>query len=69
VKRVATEYFGSDAMTIVVVGDKSTVLPRSTASARHPDERDAYGNPLSAATPATPKPAAPPAKPAPAPKK
>jgi predicted Zn-dependent peptidase len=59
VKRIATEYFGSDAMTVVVVGEKSTVLPQVEAlSLGAPDERDAYGNPLTA-TPATP------AKPAP----
>ncbi|MBX3204770.1 MAG: insulinase family protein [Labilithrix sp.] len=82
VKRVALEYFGSDAMTIVVVGDKATVLPQVDALGFGPaDERDAYGNPIGAAggdakTPAKPatgaaKPAATPAKPttAPAPKK
>ncbi|MBX3200138.1 MAG: insulinase family protein [Labilithrix sp.] len=80
VKRVALEYFGSDAMTIVVVGDKATVLPQIDALGFGAiDERDAYGNPLAAAgaegktaaKPAPAKPAAPaaaaPAKPAAAP--
>lgn len=47
VKRVAMEYFSSDAMTIVVVGGRSTVLPQLEAlDVGAIDERDAYGNPL-----------------------
>jgi predicted Zn-dependent peptidase len=47
VKRVATEYFGSDAMTIVVVGDKGSVLPQLEAlGLGGADERDPYGNPI-----------------------
>ena len=50
VKRVAMEYFGSDAMTIVVVGEKKTVLPQVEAlELGTVDERDAYGNPVGAA--------------------
>ncbi len=63
VKRVAMEYFGSDAMTIVVVGDKATVLPQVAALELGPvDERDVYGNPI-ASQAAAPK-AATPTKPA-----
>jgi predicted Zn-dependent peptidase len=58
VKRVATEYFGPDAMTIVVVGDKSTVLPQlESLGVGGVDERDAYGNQVTSGGPA--KPAAP----------
>ena len=50
VKRVAMEYFSPDAMTIVVVGDKATVLPQIAAlELGSVDERDAYGNPVGAA--------------------
>lgn len=57
VKRVATEYFGSDAMTIVVVGDKSTVLPQlDSLGLGAADERDAYGNPLASGKAAPAKP-------------
>jgi len=62
VKRVAKEYFGSDAMTIVVVGDRNTVGKQVEGLGFGPlDERDAYGNPLGAAG------GAPAAKPAPKP--
>ena len=51
VKRVATEYFGSDAMTVVVVGDRKTVLPQiEKLELGAVDERDAYGNPIAAAS-------------------
>lgn len=68
VKRVAMEYFGEGAMTIVVVGDKATVLPQvEKLELGAVDERDAYGNPIASGaatkTPAPEKPA--PAKPAP----
>jgi predicted Zn-dependent peptidase len=64
VKRVAMEYFGSDAMTIVVVGDRTTVLPQLNALGLGPaDERDAYGN--STAPAAAPAKQAPEAKPTP----
>jgi zinc protease len=50
VKRIATEYFGSDAMTVVVVGDKGSVGPQVEALGLGAfDERDAFGNPLGAA--------------------
>ncbi|MDF2691817.1 MAG: Zinc protease [Labilithrix sp.] len=50
VKRVASEYFRPNAMTIVVVGDKTTVLPQVDALGFGPaDERDPYGNPLAEA--------------------
>lgn len=65
VKRVASEYFTSDTMTIVVVGDKATVLPQIEAlGLGGVDERDAYGNPLGAtsARPAAPKDATTPRK-------
>jgi len=66
VKRVALEYFGGDAMTLVVVGDRSTVLPQlDKLDLGAIDERDPYGNPL--ATGGSAKPATS-AKPAPAPK-
>lgn len=77
VKRVALEYFGSDAMTIVVVGDKATVQPQLDWLGPV-DMRDAYGNPIgdgptkpAPATPvvAPPKPATPAAPPSPPAKK
>jgi zinc protease len=47
VKRVANEYFGKEAMTVVVVGDKATVGPQVDALGLGAvDERDAYGNPI-----------------------
>jgi zinc protease len=47
VMRVAKEYFSPEAMTVVVVGDRSTVLPQLEALGLGPiDERDAYGNPV-----------------------
>ncbi len=50
VKRVATECFGPDSMTIVVVGDRKTVLPQLDSLGLGPvDERDAYGNPVTPA--------------------
>jgi zinc protease len=45
VKRIATEYFGSEAMKVVVVGDKTTVLPQLDGLGTV-DIRDAYGNPI-----------------------
>ena len=64
VKRVAAEYFGSDAMTVVVVGDRKTVLPQIEAlELGAVDERDAYGNPVTAgAAVKTPAAAPPPAQ-------
>jgi zinc protease len=50
VKKIAVEYLGSDAMTIIVVGERATVTPQLDAlglGAR--DERDDFGNPLTAA--------------------
>jgi len=62
VKRVAAEYLKADAMSVVVVGDKATLAPQLDSLGMGPfEERDAYGNPVTA------KPDA--AKPAPAPKK
>ena len=61
VKRVALEYFSSDAMTLVVVGDRSTVLPQlDKLDLGAVDERDPYGNAMATGGAA---------KPAPAPKK
>ena len=64
VKRVAAEYFGSDAMTVVVVGDRKTVLPQiEVLELGAVDERDAYGNPVTAgAAVKTPAAAPPPAQ-------
>jgi predicted Zn-dependent peptidase len=48
VKRVAAEYFTNAAMTVVVVGDKSTVGSQlDSLGLGAIDERDAYGNPPS----------------------
>jgi zinc protease len=71
VKKVAQEYFRPSQMTVVVVGDKATVLPQVDALGFGPaDERDPYGNPVSstasAKPDAKPAPAKPDAKPAPA---
>jgi predicted Zn-dependent peptidase len=58
VKRVAAEYFDPNAMTIIVVGDKKTVLPQlEPLGLGAIDERDAYGNPVSesGAKPSDPK--------------
>jgi zinc protease len=50
VKRVAVEYLKADAMTVVVVGGKATLAPQLETLALGPfEERDPYGNPLSAA--------------------
>lgn len=47
VRRVARAYFSGDAMTIVVVGDRATVLPQlAELGLGAIDERDPYGNPL-----------------------
>jgi zinc protease len=56
VKRVANEYFGSDSMTVVVVGGKQQVAPQlEPLGLGAVDERDAFGNPLGGAE--APKPA------------
>lgn len=47
VKKVALEYLGSDAMTIVVVGERATVASQLDAlNLGGRDERDDYGNPV-----------------------
>jgi len=47
VKRIAAEYFAPESMTVVVVGDRSSVGPQVDALGLGPrDERDEYGNPL-----------------------
>jgi zinc protease len=47
VKRIANEYVIPDALTLVVVGDKSTVLPQVEAvNLGGFEQRDAYGNPV-----------------------
>jgi predicted Zn-dependent peptidase len=62
VKRVAGEYLDAGAMTVVVVGDKAKLAPQLDSLGLGPfEERDAYGNPLSAKVEATGKAAAPPA--------
>lgn len=49
VKRIAAEYFAPESMTVVVVGDASSVGPQVDALGLGPrDERDEYGNPLTA---------------------
>jgi zinc protease len=56
VKRVAVEYLEPKAMTVVVVGGKSTLAPQlETLALGAFEERDAYGNPLAAAPAETPK--------------
>jgi len=51
VKKVATEMLVSKDMVLVVVGDKSTVLPQlQSLNLGDIDERDAYGNPLPSPT-------------------
>jgi zinc protease len=58
VKRVASEYLKADAMTVVVVGGKATLAPQLDSLGLGPfDERDPYGNPLTApGAPPTPAP-------------
>lgn len=47
VKRVAAEYFSSESMTVVVVGDKAAVSPQlDPLGLGTLDERDPFGNPL-----------------------
>ena len=47
VKRIATEYFDSKAMTVVIVGSKSALAPQLDSLNLGPfEERDAYGNPV-----------------------
>lgn len=58
VKRVATELFGSDGMTLVVVGDKAKLEP-DLAKLGAIEERDFYGNPVKPAAAQDTKPAAP----------
>lgn len=62
VQRVAKDFFDPNHMTVVVVGDKSTVVPQLEALGLGGiEERDAYGNPL-ASDAATRAPTAPAAK-------
>jgi zinc protease len=60
VKRVAAEYLKADAMTVIVVGDKTKLAPQlDTLGLGVFEERDAYGNPITptdAAKPDTAKP-------------
>lgn len=67
VKRVAQDLLSSDAMTVIVVGDKAKLAPELETLGRGPfEERDVYGNVVKAD--AAGKSAAPPkAPPAPAP--
>jgi zinc protease len=52
VKRVATELLVRDAMTVVVVGDKKSVVPQLEALGLGAfEERDPFGNLLPAAKP------------------
>jgi len=56
VKRVANEYFGSESMTVVVVGGKKDVAPQlEPLGLGALDERDPFGNPLGAIPVAAPK--------------
>lgn len=49
VKRVAVEYLDAAAMTVVVVGDKASLAPQLDSLGMGPfEERDAYGNPVTA---------------------
>ena len=49
VKRVAAEYLESKVMTVVVVGSKATLAPQIESLGFGPfEERDAYGNPVTA---------------------
>ena len=55
VRRVASEYFGPESMTVVVVGGKSQVVPQlEPLGLGAIDERDPYGNPLGAGPSAQP---------------
>jgi predicted Zn-dependent peptidase len=50
VKRVAGEYLKADAMTVVVVGGKATLAPQlDSLGLGGFEERDPYGNPITAA--------------------
>ena len=53
VKRIASEYFTAEQMTVVVVGGKDKVMPQlEPLNLGAVDERDAYGNPVGSAKPA-----------------
>lgn len=57
VKRVAAGYFAPGSMTVVVVGDRSIVLPQlAELGLGAVDERDAYGNPVAGPSQASPAP-------------
>jgi zinc protease len=58
VKRIANEYFGSESMTVVVVGGKQQIAPQlEPLGLGAVDERDAFGNPLGAVPSEAAKPA------------
>lgn len=55
VKRIATQLLGPDAMTVIVVGDKAKLAPELETLKLGPiEERDFYGNPVTAAAKAGP---------------
>ena len=47
VKRIASEYFAKEKLTVVVVGGKDEVMPQlEPLKLGSPDESDAFGNPI-----------------------
>jgi predicted Zn-dependent peptidase len=70
VKRVAAEYLKADTMSVVVVGGKATLAPQLETLGMGPfEERDAYGNLVTAKPDAKPAPKSADAKPPSAPAK
>lgn len=56
VKRIATEYLDPKAMTLVIVGSKAALAPQLDGLGMGPfEERDFYGNPVTAAAAPPPK--------------